>query len=84
MLCDFIESRTAELKLTNKEFLNVKTITKGMFKRAYRNKRVDFRIEEDVLNVIDMSDKCFRKVKSRLSGSIFRGRVHKVYKIFGR
>lgn len=63
MLCDFIESRTAELKLTNKEFSNVKTITKGMFKRAYRNKRVDFRIEEDVLNVIDMSDKCFRKVK---------------------
>lgn len=60
-LCDFMEERAAELDLTSKAFSNFKTITKGLFKRAYRKKWVDFRIEEEVLEVIDLSEKRFRK-----------------------
>lgn len=60
-LCDFMEERATELDLTSKAFSNFKTITKGLFKRAYRKKWVDFRIEEEVLEVIDLSEKRFRK-----------------------
>lgn len=60
-LCDFIENRVAKLDLTNKAFSNFKTMTKGLFKRAYRKKWVDFRVTEEVLEVIDLSEKRFRK-----------------------
>jgi len=60
-LCDFIEERVTELNLTNKSFSNFKTITKGLFKRAYRKKWISFRVEEEVLQVIDLSENSFQK-----------------------
>jgi len=60
-LCDFIEERVVELNLSNKAFSNFKTITKGLFKRAYRKKWVTFRVEEEVLQVIDLSENTFKK-----------------------
>lgn len=70
-LCDFLEKRVSELNLTSKAFSNFKTITKGMFKRAHRKKMVDFRIEEEVLDAIDLSDKRFRKVRKEDYQEVF-------------
>lgn len=61
-LCEFIEKRVSELELDSKSFSGFKTVTRGLFKRAYRKKYVDFRVQEEVLDVIDMSDKKLRKV----------------------
>lgn len=60
-LCDFIEQRTAELKLTPKALANFKTITKGLFKKAYRQKLVRFRVVEEVMDVLDLSEKRLKK-----------------------
>jgi len=70
-LCDFLEKRVSELDLTSKAFSNFKTITKGMFKRAHRKKMVDFRVEEEVLDAIDLSDKRFRKVRKEDYQEVF-------------
>lgn len=61
-LCEFMESRVSELDLDSKSLSGFKTVTKGLFKRAYRKKYVDFRVQEEVLDVIDLSDKKLRKV----------------------
>ena len=60
-LCDFIEQRTAELKLTPKALANFKTITKGLFKKAYRQKLVRFRVMEEVMDVLDLSEKRLKR-----------------------
>lgn len=61
-LCEFMETRVSELDLDSKSLSGFKTVTKGLFKRAYRKKYVDFRVQEEVLDVIDLSDKKLRKV----------------------
>ena len=60
-LCDFIEQRTAELKLTPRALANLKTITKGLFKKAYRQKLVRFRVVEEVIDVLDLSEKRLKR-----------------------
>lgn len=60
-LCDYIEEQEARLNMTARAFSNLKCITKGMFKRAYRKGWIDFRVEEEVLQVIDLSDRAFKK-----------------------
>ena len=61
-LCDFMERRVSELSMTSKAFSGFKTLTKGIFKRAYRKNYIGFRIQEEVLDVIDLSDKKFCKI----------------------
>ena len=78
-LCDFIEKQVAELDLTNKAFANFKTIVSGLFKRAYRKKWVDFRVEEDVLEVIDLSEKRFHKIKKADYQEVFSEEEYKDY-----
>lgn len=60
-IMDFLEQQIAIHKLTAKAFGNLKSITKGFFKRAKRRKLIDLSIE-DVLNDMDLSDRDFRKV----------------------
>jgi integrase len=71
--------RVAELNLTSKAFCNFKTITKGMFKRAYRKKWVDFRVEEEVLEVIDLSEKKFRKIRKEDYQEVFSEEEYSEY-----
>lgn len=78
-LCDFLEKQVAELDLTSKAFSNFKTITKGLFKRAYRKKWVDFRVEEEVLEVIDLSEKRFRKVRKEDYQEVFSEKEYSNY-----
>ena len=78
-LCDYIEKRISELELTSRAFANFKTITKGMFKRAYRRKYVDFRIEEEVLQVIDLSDRQFKKVRKEDYQEVFTEEEYRKY-----
>lgn len=60
-IMDFLEQQIAIHKLTAKAFGNLKSITKGFFKRAKRRKLIDLSIE-DVLNDMDLSDRDFHKV----------------------
>ena len=78
-LCDFIENQVAELDLTSKAFSNFKTITSGLFKRAYRKKWVEFRVEEEVLAVIDLSEKRFHKVQKADYQEVFSEEEYKDY-----
>lgn len=59
-LLDFLESQIPKYSLTAKSFSNLKTLTKGMFKKARRMKLVDFHIE-DVFLELDVQDKEFSK-----------------------
>ncbi len=58
---DFLERQVAEYDLTAKAFSNLKTITKGLLKRAKRRKLIQFNVEE-IFQELDMSDTNFRKV----------------------
>ena len=78
-LCDFIENRVVELNLTSKAFSNFKTITSGLFKRAYRKKWVEFRVEEEVLEVIDLSEKRFHKVQKADYQEVFSEEEYQDY-----
>lgn len=69
-LCDYMEHKVSELKLSSKSFSGFKTITRGFFKRAYRKKLVPFRVEE-VLSVIDISDKKLRKKQFEDNKEVF-------------
>lgn len=73
-LCDFMEERVAELGLTSKAFCNFKLVTKGIFKRAYRKKMVTFRVEEEVIDALDMSERGLNKVHKEDSREVYSER----------
>lgn len=57
-LLDFLESQVSIHKLTAKSFSNLKTVTRGLCKRAKRMKLIDWNVEE-ILSDLDVSDKNF-------------------------
>ena len=58
---DFLEEQISEFKLTSKQFSNLKTITRGLLRRAKKKKLVFFNIEEMFAD-LDVSERQFRKV----------------------
>lgn len=59
--CEFLEEQIPEHDLTAKAFSNLKTVTRGIIKYARRKKLITFNAE-DVFNMLDTSDKDFKKV----------------------
>jgi len=59
-MVDFLEEQIPEYELTAKAFSNLKTITRGFFKRAKKRGLIDFSIE-DVFNEMDLSEREFVK-----------------------
>lgn len=59
-MVDFLEEQIPEHDLTAKAFSNLKTITRGFFKRAKKRGLVDYNIEE-VFNELDLSEREFKK-----------------------
>lgn len=58
---EFLEEQVAEYELTAKAFSNLKTITRGMLKRAKKRKLIDFNVEE-LFQELDTSETDFKKV----------------------
>lgn len=58
---EFLKKQIPRYQLTAKAFSNLKTITRGFFKRAKKRKLIDFSIE-DVFTEMELSDREFRKV----------------------
>ena len=58
---DFLEEQVPKYDLSAKAFSNLKTITRGMLKRAKRRKLIDWNVE-DVMYNLDVSERDFRKV----------------------
>lgn len=58
---DFLESQIPKHDLTSKRFNNLKTITKGFFKRAKKLKLIDFSVET-MIEELDVSETDFKKV----------------------
>ena len=58
---DFLEEQVPKHNLTAKAFSNLKTITRGLLKRAKKRKLIDFNVEE-IFQELDMSDADFQKV----------------------
>lgn len=57
----FLEEQISEHNLTAKAFANLKTITRGLLKRAKRRKLIDYNVEE-IFQEMDTSETDFRKV----------------------
>lgn len=57
---DFLEEQIPKFELTAKGFSNLKTITRGFFKRAKKKKLIDFNIE-DVFLEMDLTETNFKK-----------------------
>ena len=57
---DFLEEQIPKYNLTSKAFSNLKTITRGFLKRAYKRKFISFRVE-DIFDNLDTSDNNFKK-----------------------
>ena len=60
-LSDFLEEQIPKHELSAKGFGNLKTITRGLFKRAKKENLIDFNIE-DIFNEMELSDREFKKV----------------------
>lgn len=58
---DFLESQIAEKNLTAKAFSNLKTVTRGLLKRAKKRKLIMFNVEE-LFQELDTSETDFHKV----------------------
>lgn len=58
---EFLEEQIPEYNLTSKAFSNLKTITRGVLKRARKRKLIDFNVEE-LFQEMDVSDSDFHKV----------------------
>lgn len=58
---DFLEEQIPEHDLTSKAFGNLKTVTRGLLKRAKKRKLIDFNVEE-IFQELDTSDSDFHKV----------------------
>lgn len=57
---EFLEEQIAQYELSAKAFSNLKTITKGMLKRAKKRGLIDFNVEE-LFQEMDTSESHFRK-----------------------
>lgn len=55
---DFLEEELAKKELTPKSFSNLKTITRGIIKRAKRRKLITY--SDSIVNDIDVSDRDFK------------------------
>lgn len=58
---DFLENQIAEKDLTAKAFSNLKTVTRGLLKRAKKRKLITFNVEE-LFQELDTSETDFHKV----------------------
>ena len=58
---DFLEEQVSEKELTAKAFSNLKTVTRGLLKRAKKRKLITFNVEE-LFQDLDTSETDFRKV----------------------
>lgn len=58
---DFLEEQIAIHSLTSKAFSNLKGIVKGMLKWARKKKYIDY-TADDVLSILDVSERTFKKV----------------------
>ncbi len=58
---EFLERQIPEHKLTAKAFSNLKTVTRGLLKRAKKRKLISFNIDE-LFQDLDTSDTDFKKV----------------------
>lgn len=58
---NFLEEQIPKFNLTAKSFANLKTITRGLLKRAKKRKLINFFVEE-TLNDLDVTDSEFKKV----------------------
>lgn len=58
---EFLEEQVSEKDLTAKGFSNLKTITRGLLKRAKKRKLISFNVEE-LFQDLDTSETDFRKV----------------------
>lgn len=58
---DFLEEQIAEYELTAKAFCNLKSITRGVLKRAKKRKLIEFNVEE-IFDELDTSETSFKKV----------------------
>ncbi|MCR2050847.1 site-specific integrase [Acetatifactor muris] len=59
--CEFLEEQIADKDLTAKAFSNLKTVTRGLLKRAKKRKLISFNVEE-LFQELDTSETDFRKV----------------------
>ena len=57
---DFLEEQISKHNLSSKSFSNLKTIIRGILKRAKKLKYISYNIEE-MINDLDVSDHCFKK-----------------------
>lgn len=60
-IADFLEKQIPQYNLTAKAFSNLKTITRGLLKRAKKRRLINFNIEE-IFDELDTSDTDFKKV----------------------
>ena len=58
---EFLEEQIPKHNLTAKSFSNLKTVTRGLLKRARKRKLIDFNVEE-IFQELDTSESDFRKV----------------------
>lgn len=67
---DFLEEQIPKYNLTAKAFSGLKTITKGMLKRAKKRKLIDFSVEE-LFYDLDTSEASFKKSKKKDEEEVF-------------
>lgn len=67
---DFLIGCVVKFHLTTKSFSNLKTIVRGVFKRAKKKKYVDFSITETI-NDMEVSKKVFRSEKKPDADDVF-------------
>ncbi|MCI5679746.1 MAG: site-specific integrase [Bacteroidales bacterium] len=58
---DFLERQIPKYNLTAKDFANLKSVTKGFFKKAKKDGLVTFNVEQVYMDM-DVSDNAFRRV----------------------
>lgn len=69
-IADFLEERACKLNLSAKAFSNLKSITKGMFKRAKKRRLISFNIEEAFMD-LDTSELDFKSTYKEDSLEVF-------------
>ena len=69
-ISEFLESQVSKFDLTAKGFSNLKSLTRGMFKRAKKRKLISFDVEP-IFADLDISDKEFKKRRIDDSKEIF-------------
>lgn len=75
---DFLEEQIADCDLTAKAFSNLKSITRGMLKRAKKRKLISWSPEE-MLQDLDTSDSVFKKVIKESDEIVFTEEELPVY-----